>query len=114
MQGWIPELDRRERPRAAQRVPCAVWISGRRVTGTVEEVSDGGMLVSLTEEIAAGTQTLVSFTGAGERFLLEATVQNGRPVARSLSWSTQPRFGLRLAGAPPSYRRWLSRLGLVP
>jgi hypothetical protein len=111
MQGWIQELERRERARIVQRIPCVVRGEGGAIGATLEEVSAEGLLVSAAEDLPPGTETVVSFRSAeGEGFVLLATVRSRRPLARSLLSATQPRLGLRVLDPPDAYVRWLEGL----
>jgi hypothetical protein len=54
-------------PRIARSAPCAVFFQGFRLTGTVWNVSNGGVYVVLSELPPVDSRVVLTFSLAGDR-----------------------------------------------
>jgi hypothetical protein len=101
-------FERREQIRVSRRLSCALLVSGRRHEGLVREVSADSLLVQTEAELAQGTGVVLSLSlPEGAPLVLEASVRERRPLARSLAAATAPATVLWVEEPPASWLRWV-------
>ncbi len=108
MQSLDESLERRDRLRVRRRLDCALLFGGRRHEGVVRDVSAEGLYVQTGGELRCGADVVVSLkVPEGELFVLEASVRQTRPVARSLAAVCADGAVLRLVDPPAAWLRFV-------
>jgi hypothetical protein len=99
-------FERRQELRVSQRLACALLARGRRHEGLICDVSPGSLLVHTEAPLPCGTGVVVSLSlpEAG-MVLLEATVRERRPLARSLAAALPDAAVLQVDDPPPAWLR---------
>jgi hypothetical protein len=101
-------FERRDYFRLARRIPCALLEGGRRHEGVVRQISPGNLLVQTAAELACGAPVVVSLEMPGDGItLLQASVRERRPVARSLGTAVSADTVLRVDAPPARWLRWV-------
>jgi hypothetical protein len=105
---FVAELERRTGARRKQQLPCRLLIGGRSVSGTVRDLSAGGVFVETTQPLPGGAGVIVSFRVSGAQdFVLEARSPRHSQVSNTLDGLAARGCALRLQDPPKSYLRWL-------
>ena len=103
--------ERRANPRTQCRIACEVQISSDRASGTVLDVSEGGLSVQTTIEAEEGDVVLLHLRVPGERegLELESIVWRTRSVKDRRTGERFSVLGLMLSKAPEVYFKLLPR-----
>ena len=96
--------ERRKHVRRDCVVPCELEAEGRKVSGTVRDVSMGGLSVQADIDLEQGTSVhVVVRPDRLHELRLDAIVWNNRAVKQRNSGRRMSRMGLVLADAPNDY-----------
>ena len=103
--------ERRANPRTKCRIACEVQSSSDRASGTVLDVSEGGLSVQTTIEAEEGDVVLLHLCVPGERegLELESIVWRTRSVKDRRTGERFSVLGLMLSKAPEVYFKLLPR-----
>ena len=98
MRSLLETLERRAEERTVGRLPCELFIDGRRHEGIVCEVSGGGLLVQTGASPRPGSPARIRLLtpGGGTLAELEGAVTHQRAVPHRLSSLTSGTIGLRV------------------
>jgi hypothetical protein len=112
MNQLVAELERRDFPRARQRLPCSLLIGERCHPATVRNFSASGFFVETDADLNLGTGVIVTISGPdGERFLLETYVPRNPTLLRQHPEMVQCGVGLQVEDPPDAYLRWIEKFG---
>ncbi len=101
--------EHRANPRTGCRIACEVQSSSDRASGTVLDVSEGGLSVQTTIEAKEGDVVLVALRVPEERegLELESIVWHTRSVKNRSTGERISILGLILSKAPEAYCKFL-------
>jgi hypothetical protein len=68
-----PKPDRRRYPRLVRRIPCELYISGKRHSGLVQNISSGGLFVQTRADAPPGAPITIVFAPGRERTEIRVT-----------------------------------------
>ena len=60
-------MEKRKKPRQPRRLSCELWIAGKRHSGFVRDVSEGGLYVQTRARATAGSEVEIVFAAEGAR-----------------------------------------------
>lgn len=103
-------MERRTKPRAGCRIPCDIARRGERGSGTVMDVSEGGLSVHTELAVEQGETLELHFRlPSGETVDLEAMVWHLRRARRRDGGQAVWLLGLMIAKAPDAYLDFVPR-----
>ncbi|MDJ0851411.1 MAG: PilZ domain-containing protein [Myxococcota bacterium] len=110
MRALAEDMERRDEGRVYRELACKLLVEGRCRRAVVRDLSVGGLLLEIAEELPAGAAVVVAFgTPEGERFVLEGSTRRRTPVAQSVHVAhAAPSVAVRLHAPPVRYRRWVT------
>jgi len=101
-------FERRDQIRVSRRLACALLVSGHRHEGLVSEVSARSLLVHTEAELPRGAGVVLSLGVPGGRpMVLETSVRERRPLARSLGAAMAAATVLQVEDPPDAWLRWV-------
>ncbi|WP_198154927.1 methyl-accepting chemotaxis protein [Oceanibaculum pacificum] len=83
----MSEVDRRKLERVPFNAPCTLALPGRTVQGQLENLSEGGALVSGVPDVPAGARGTLTLGSGGFREALPCTVLEASPEGLRLQFS---------------------------
>lgn len=96
--------DRRKEVRIEVRFPCELVFGGERTSGTVLDLSPGGLSVAADRSVEQGDEVFVRLHPKGRSSVdIEALVWNVRGIGRRANRKASKRLGLVLSEAPDEY-----------
>jgi hypothetical protein len=99
-------MERRKSPRVRCRFPCEILVSGRSASGTVLDLSEGGLSVLAALEADQGTSLLIRLQApGGEPIEVEALVWHSRRVRDRTTGKDASVLGLMVSRAGQGYSR---------
>lgn len=99
-------MERRKSPRVKCRFPCEILGSRRSASGTVLDLSEGGLSVLAALEADQGTSLLIRFQApGGEPIEVEALVWHSRRVRDRTTGKDTSVLGLMVSRASEGYSR---------
>jgi len=103
-------MERRKSSRLRCRLPCEVLGSRGRASGTILDLSEGGLSVHTGSEIEQGESLSIRFqTPEGEPIEVEALLWHSRRVRNRASGEDAWVLGLMVSNAPAAYSRLAPR-----
>ena len=99
-------MERRKSPRVKCRFPCEILASRCQASGTVLDLSEGGLSVRATLEVEQGASLLIRFQApGGEPIEVEALVWHSRRVRDRTTGEDACVLGLMVSRASEEYSR---------
>lgn len=100
-----PRFERRRAVRRRRRIPCDLWLNGKRHRGFVVDLSERGLYVQTRAAPRPHDPLRVSLRDeAGEALELEARVARRYVVPERLASVVRGGIGLEVLDAPEAYR----------
>ena len=108
-------MEKRRKPRQQRRLSCELWISGKRHSGIVRDVSEVGLYVQTRVRAVAGDEIDLVFPAEGERAELRVSARVARLDRLSAHFATSGAggLGLEVVQPPTTLAPLLARAGFA-